>query len=50
MAFPFYIFILHELLNFLLLSIEVLPEVSPSENIIVSKSSDSMKGPFLWLF
>ena len=50
MAFPFCIFILHELLNFLLLSIEVSPEVSPSENIIVSKSSDSMKEHFFMAF
>ena len=42
MTFPSCIFVLHELLIFLILSIKV----SPSKNITVCKCSDSMKGYF----
>ena len=42
MAYIFCIFVLHELLNCLSLSIEALS----SENIIVCKCSDSIKGIF----
>ena len=45
MTFPFFIFVLQELLNFLLLSIEV----SPSKTTIVCECSDSMNWYFLWL-
>ena len=42
MTFPSCIFVLHELLIFLILSIKV----SPSKNITVCKCSDSLKGYF----